>query len=224
MPLDKKSVELIREEIPKKALQAQKKFRDPDTGDEVIFIGYKPQYVIEKLNDVWGHEGWDFIVLQFGTETKSVWALVEIKVYNVAYFKDESHIDFPFKRHLMCIKQHFGHCSFNVGLPISEAYKGAVTNALCKCASLLDIGNQAYKGELTIDDVKTNESPAKQLKEGIKDLSALCKQYEIGSNSFTTLTKTVLGKEITAKDAKKDLSLEEIEQLIEHVKEKKSPF
>lgn len=224
MPLEKKHVDKIREEIPKVALQIQKRFRDPDSGEDISFIGYKPQYIIEKLNDVWGHDGWDFIVLEKGECSKSVWVLIEIKVYNVAYFNDESHVDFPFKRHLMCIKQQFGHCSYNTGLPISEAYKGAATNALCKCASLLDIGNQAYKGLLTVDDIKANESPEKQFKESFKDLSALCKEYEIGANAFSTLTKTVLGKEINAKEAKDLLSAEEVAQLIKHVKIKKSPF
>lgn len=214
MALDAKTIKLLKGSFPKEALQVYTKYTDAETGNDVSLVGFKPAYIIERLNEALGHDGWSYRVLEHWVSDKedkhrTAWVLGELTVFNTS------------DRTILTVKNQFGHCNINRALPIGDALKGAATNALEKAASLMDIGHEAYKGLL--------EAPKKELTNdekfsiAIKELSAECKKYEINKENFVALTKNVLGKEVTS-DNIKTLTIEEVGKLTVHVKTKKSPF
>lgn len=216
MALKKEQVKDLRKSFPDEAIQSVKKYKNADTGEWVELLGYKPPYIIERLNDVFGHENWNFRVIEHGTveadKKSSAWVLGELSVHISENGKEEKHI----------IKQQFGHCTMNKFLPIGDALKGASTNSLEKAASLFDIGHEAYKGQLKKPAVEL--TPEEEKAELLAELKELCSEHDIDAKTFPTLTNSVLEKKIEAKDAKKSLKIEDIQKLIDHVKSTGSPF
>jgi hypothetical protein len=82
-------------------------------------------YVVERLNDVFGLNGWRVVnqVVESGRMVV-VKATVTIPEYGIV------------------VEQYGGNDNFDRG----DAYKGACTDALSKCASYLGIGMDVYKG------------------------------------------------------------------------------
>ena len=82
-------------------------------------------YVVDRLNEVFGMNGWRFV----GEVVESGPMVVVKGSLKVAKYK-------------ICIEQYGGNDNSDRG----DAYKGACTDALSKCASYLGIGMDVYKG------------------------------------------------------------------------------
>ncbi len=82
-------------------------------------------YVVDRLNEVFGMNGWRFV----GEVVESGPMVVVKGSLKVAKYK-------------ICIEQYGGNDNADRG----DAYKGACTDALSKCASYLGIGMDVYKG------------------------------------------------------------------------------
>jgi hypothetical protein len=214
--LDKEVIKQLRADFPKKSVQVKKGFKDKKTGEFKILTGYKPQYITERMNDVFGHENWDFEILQFGTDEKIEWVWVLGKLTIYVSKKDENSVQGPLVRSVMTTKNQFG-TSYNGGAGLGDAYKGAATNSFEKCSSFLDIAHIAYKGDLPAP----GEAPIDdKIEEAKEELKKECKKYDVGKEAFKTLLKTVLKEDREPNS----LTTEEIKKLTEHLKKNKAPF
>lgn len=224
--LEDVTIKELRKVFPKEAIQIYKKLRDPKTGEEKILVGYKPQYIIERLNDAFGHENWDFEVKQLKMDDSCAWCHGTLTIYMSR--ANEDSLSGPLIRSVMTKKDHIGSCEFYKGISYGDALKGAVTNCIEKCASMLDIGQDAYKGLVEApDELKKSLSPVTGESEPVSNRTSLiaelkdqCKKAEIGKEAFKVLTKNVLGE---SKDAK-DIDDAGLTKLINHVKTNGSPF
>lgn len=217
MGLDKKTIDRIRADFPDASIQVKKGFKDPETGKQQYLVGYKPQYIIERMNDVFGHEGWDYVVLEHEIEGSEAWALGQLTVYTCKH--DIDAIDGPLVRKIMTVKQQFGTGSYNRGTSLGDAKKSAATNAFEKCASMLDVGHKAYKG-LEKPPEEHPKSEEMKIEDSKEQLIRECKTHKIDKGAFKVLVKTVLKEE---KEIGK-INTDEMKLLIEHLKKNESPF
>jgi hypothetical protein len=235
MPLDDKMIEALRADFGDAAVQVRKTVRNSETGEPKYLVGYKPQYITERLNDVFGHENWDFDIREFGKEGNEVWVLGKLTIYLSKIENDKDPImDGPIVRKVLCNKSQFGTSKVvkadekakdsTYEMNLGDAYKSAATDSLGKCASMLDIGHKAYKG---IVEYTTNGS--KEVKKMVEDKSrdeslakllALCKEHSVNKSAFKVLVKNALKFD----KAVEDLSNEDIEKLIKHLETHKAPF
>jgi hypothetical protein len=97
-------------------------------------------FVVERLNDVFGLNGWKVVneVVESG-QMVVVKATLSVPKYGIA------------------VEQFGGNNNFDRG----DAYKGACTDALSKCASYLGIGMDVYKG-LHSDDLRNGHANGAQ--------------------------------------------------------------
>ena len=98
-----------------------------------IKYGYRPQYVFDCVNEILGPENWRYELTK--EEIYENQAVAEITLFlkiDDAWFCKGSH-----KGQMQIIKGNVG-----------DAQKGAITDAIQKCMSLLSIGSDAYKGLL----------------------------------------------------------------------------
>lgn len=121
-------------------------------------IGYKPQYVIDAVNEVLGAENWwyekmgDFVEHAYKTQSK----------------KDATNISC-----LINVRFRVGDKLYETGLQAGttdlyheksgnwgDAYKSAITNAVTKCLARLSIGSKAYRGLLKDPD-EMSSKPSK---------------------------------------------------------------
>ncbi len=98
-----------------------------------IRYGYKPQYVFDAVNAVLLPENWKHQVLS--KEIFNQQAVVEVILF--------VRID----KEWMCKGSHIGQMQI-VKENVGDAYKGAITDAIQKCFSLLSIGTDSYRGLL----------------------------------------------------------------------------
>jgi hypothetical protein len=144
---------VMREKL-NKALPAESIGRHPSMS---FLSTIKSIYVTERLNDVFGSGGWDL-------ETEIV--KEERLVHNV---KGK---DVDYDHVIVCGRLYFRE--FDLYGPVQfgghddktlmavNAYKGAITDCLSKCASLLEIGIQVFKGN---PDDRTPGNKSKRLDE-----------------------------------------------------------
>ncbi len=117
-------------------------------------VGVKPQYVVERLNDTFGYNGWF-------AETSDVkilekFVLLKIKL-KVGSFDSEGNF------HISAYRESFGGSRIIGGKDtgnVPDSIKGAATDALKKAASHFDIGGEVYKGNVSV--AEANEKIAKQ--------------------------------------------------------------
>ena len=98
-----------------------------------IKYGYRPQYVFDSVNEVLGPENWRYELTK--EEIFDNQAVAEIKLF--------LRIDDTW----LCKGSHKGQMQIVKG-NVGDAQKGAITDAIQKCMSLLSIGSDAYKGLL----------------------------------------------------------------------------
>ena len=108
-----------------------------------IRYGYRPQYVFDAINEMLLPENWRYEVA-----TKEIYAqqaVVEVKLFiriTGEWFCKGSQVG-----QMQIVKENVG-----------DAYKGAITDAIQKCFSLLSIGSDSYRGLL--EKVYKGQSPA----------------------------------------------------------------
>jgi len=215
--LDDKQIIKLRKSFPDETIQSYAKFKDPDTGATKHLTGVKPQYIVERLNDVFGHEGWDFEIIKHGLEGKDAWVYGRLTIYETK--RDTEAIDGPLIRKIMTVKEQFGSGKFNSATGFGDAMKSAATNSLDKCASWLDIAHEAYKGLVEIPESHPDKEGSEIEKAKLK-LATLCKKHTIEKASFPTLIKSALKEDKNPKD----LSLEDMNKLIVHLEKNGAPF
>ena len=98
-----------------------------------IKYGYRPQYVFDSVNEMLGPENWRYELIK--EEIFDNQAVAEIKLF--------LRIDDTW----LCKGSHKGQMQIVKG-NVGDAQKGAITDAIQKCMSLLSIGSDAYKGLL----------------------------------------------------------------------------
>lgn len=115
-----------------------------DTGS-FMAIGYKPQFIIDSMNEVfgvgtWKHEVMGHKLVEVKTKadkTRQV-AVVELKIHLL----DDS------GQPIFSTGTHFGGGNVVAG-NVADGLKSAVTDAIGKALSVLSVGNLAYRGTLT---------------------------------------------------------------------------
>jgi hypothetical protein len=97
--------------------------------------GYKPQYLIDAVNEVLGIDGWGYKLIEMKTtpaDGGKITAIAQVEVY------------IKVGDSLICKGPQFG---VSTNFP-GDAEKGALTDAIGKSFSLWGIGNKAYRGLL----------------------------------------------------------------------------
>ena len=106
------------------------------------YTGYKPQYIVKAMNQIFGYGEWGFKELKM--ETTETIATCHLSV---------------FIKGIECEMSAWGQSRITRG-DIGDAMKGSQTDALKKALSYYDIGERAYFGLLVVPDKKT-ESESK---------------------------------------------------------------
>ena len=114
------------------AVQEIKMMRDGKIIGQVRY-GYKPQYVFDAVNNVLLPENWRYEVVSKEIFDNQV--VAEVKIF--IRVTDEWLCKGSQTGQMQIIKKNVG-----------DAMKGAITDALQKCLSLLSIGSDAYRGLL----------------------------------------------------------------------------
>ena len=98
-----------------------------------VKYGYRPQYVFDSVNEVLGPENWRYELTR--EEIFDNQAVAEVRLF--------VRVDGDW----LCKGSHKGQMQIVKG-NVGDAQKGAITDAIQKCMSLLSIGSDAYKGLL----------------------------------------------------------------------------
>jgi len=96
----------------------------------------KPAFIYERLNDVFGIDGWTFD----SEILKEIPQANGKDIYVIAKVTLKCRIG----ESVVIRSQYGGNCNQR---DVGDSYKGAVTDALTKCASMIYIAQDVYKGE-----------------------------------------------------------------------------
>ena len=118
--------------------------RDGKTIGQVKY-GYRPQYVFDSVNEVLGPENWRYELTR--EEIFENQAVAEVRLF--------VRVDGDW----LCKGSHKGQMQIVKG-NVGDAQKGAITDAIQKCMSLLSIGSDAYKGLLKHVFQPSNKPPS----------------------------------------------------------------
>ena len=116
----------------KAAVQEVKMSKDGKVIGQIRY-GYRPQFVFDAVNAVLLPEKWRYEIIS--KEIFNQQAVVEVKLF--IRIGDQ----------WLCKGSQIGQMQI-IKENIGDAYKGAVTDAIQKCLSLLSIGTDAYRGLL----------------------------------------------------------------------------
>ncbi len=128
----------------REAVQEIKMMKDGQVIGQVRY-GYKPQYVFDAVNNVLLPENWRYEVVSKEIYDNQV--VAEVKLF--LRVMDEWFCKGSQTGQMQIIKKNVG-----------DAMKGAITDALQKCLSLLSIGSDAYRGLLREVYLSGNRPPA----------------------------------------------------------------
>jgi hypothetical protein len=127
------------------AVQEIKMMKDGQVIGQIRY-GYKPQYVFDAVNSVLLPENWRYEVVSKEIFDNQVVAEVRLFIR----VKDDEWI---------CKGSQTGQMQIVKG-NVGDSYKGAITDAIQKCLSLLSIGTDAYRGLLGDVYLAGNRPPA----------------------------------------------------------------
>jgi hypothetical protein len=110
-------------------------------GGQPALYGYKPQYLFDAVNKVFGVQNWHYKlreieVIPHTDDGKSGQVIAKLQLFMRAKEDDE-----------FCARTQYGQ-SIIVHGNVGDATKGSITDALGKGFSLFSIGSKAYRGEL----------------------------------------------------------------------------
>ena len=126
----------INERLRAFGIEAIQEIKMTDKGGNVIGqvkYGFRPQYVFDSVNEVLGPENWRYELTK--EEIFESQAVAEVRLF--------LKVDGDW----LCKGSHKGQMQIVKG-NVGDAQKGAITDAIQKCMSLLSIGSDAYKGLL----------------------------------------------------------------------------
>ncbi|MFZ5758827.1 MAG: hypothetical protein ACOY32_04240 [Thermodesulfobacteriota bacterium] len=132
----KEKIDLINERLRSFGIEAVQEIKMAGKDGKVIGqvkYGYRPQYVFDSVNEFLGPENWKYELTK--EEIFDSQAVAEVKLYlkiDGEWFCKGSQ-----KGQMQIVKGNVG-----------DAQKGAITDAIQKCMSLLSIGSDSYKGLL----------------------------------------------------------------------------
>jgi hypothetical protein len=132
----KEKIDLINERLRSFGIEAVQEIKMTGKDGKVIGqvkYGYRPQYVFDSVNEFLGPENWRYELTK--EEIFDSQAVAEVKLYlkvDGEWFCKGSQ-----KGQMQIVKGNVG-----------DAQKGAITDAIQKCMSLLSIGSDSYKGLL----------------------------------------------------------------------------
>jgi hypothetical protein len=98
-----------------------------------VKYGYRPQYVFDSVNEILGPENWKHELTK--EEIFDIQTVAEVKLF------------LKVDNEWLCKGSQKGQMQIVKG-NVGDAQKGAITDAIQKCMSLLFIGSDAYKGLL----------------------------------------------------------------------------
>ncbi len=110
----------------------------------MIRYGYKPQYVFDAVNQIIGPENWRYELVK--EEIFENQAVAEVKLFL------NTDTDW------ICKGSHKGQMQIVKG-NVGDAQKGAITDAIQKCFSLVSIGQDSYRGLLADVFSSSSQSP-----------------------------------------------------------------
>jgi len=110
----------------------------------MVRYGYKPQYVFDAVNQIIGPENWRYELVK--EEIFENQAVAEVKLFL------NTDTDW------LCKGSHKGQMQIIKG-NVGDAQKGAITDAIQKCFSLVSIGCDAYRGLLSAVYNATSSAP-----------------------------------------------------------------
>jgi len=148
-------IQSINERLRAFGIEAIQEIKMTDKGGNVIGqikYGFRPQYVFDSVNEVLGPENWRYELTK--EEIFETQAVAEVRLF--------VKIDGDW----LCKGSHKGQMQIIKG-NVGDAQKGAITDAIQKCMSLLSIGSDAYKGLLKnvyLQGTQRHQSPATQPK------------------------------------------------------------
>jgi hypothetical protein len=132
----KEKIDLINERLRSFGIEAVQEIKMTGKDGKVIGqvkYGYRPQYVFDSVNEFLGPENWRYELTR--EEIFDTQAVAEVKLFlkidNDWFCKGSQ------KGQMQIVKGNVG-----------DAQKGAITDAIQKCMSLLSIGSDSYKGLL----------------------------------------------------------------------------
>jgi hypothetical protein len=129
-------IQSINERLRAFGIEAIQEIKMTDKGGNVIGqikYGFRPQYVFDSVNEVLGPENWRYELTK--EEIFESQAVAEVRLF--------VKVDGDW----LCKGSHKGQMQIVKG-NVGDAQKGAITDAIQKCMSLLSIGSDAYKGLL----------------------------------------------------------------------------
>ena len=129
-------IQSINERLRAFGIEAIQEVKMTDKGGNQIGqikYGFRPQYVFDSVNEVLGPENWRYELTK--EEIFESQAVAEVRLF--------VKIDGDW----LCKGSHKGQMQIVKG-NVGDAQKGAITDAIQKCMSLLSIGSDAYKGLL----------------------------------------------------------------------------
>lgn len=129
-------VEQINERLRAFGPEAVQEIKFTDRDGKLIGqvrYGYKPQYVFDAVNEILQPENWRYEIVS--KEIFDFQAVVEVRLF------------VRIEGEWLCKGSQTGQMNI-VKKNVGDAYKGAVTDAIQKCLSLLSIGSDAYRGLL----------------------------------------------------------------------------
>ena len=129
-------IQSINERLRAFGIEAIQEIKMTDKSGNVIGqikYGFRPQYVFDSVNEVLGPENWRYELTK--EEIFESQAVAEVRLFV------KSDGDW------LCKGSHKGQMQIVKG-NVGDAQKGAITDAIQKCMSLLSIGSDAYKGLL----------------------------------------------------------------------------
>ena len=148
-------IQSINERLRTFGIEAIQEVKMTDKGGNVIGqikYGFRPQYVFDSVNEVLGPENWRYELTK--EEIFETQAVAEVRLF--------VKIDGDW----LCKGSHKGQMQIVKG-NVGDAQKGAITDAIQKCMSLLSIGSDAYKGLLKnvyLQGTQRTQPPATQPK------------------------------------------------------------
>ena len=141
-------IQAINQRLRAYGIEAVQEIRMTDREGKTIGqvkYGYRPQYVFDSVNDVLGPENWRYELTR--EEIFENQAVAEVRLF--------VRVDGDW----LCKGSHKGQMQIVKG-NVGDAQKGAITDAIQKCMSLLSIGSDAYKGLLKHVFQPSNRAPS----------------------------------------------------------------
>ena len=141
-------IQSINERLRTFGIEAIQEIKMTDKGGNVIGqikYGFRPQYVFDSVNEVLGPENWRYELTK--EEIFESQAVAEVRLF--VKIDDD----------WLCKGSHKGQMQIVKG-NVGDAQKGAITDAIQKCMSLLSIGSDAYKGLLKNVYLQGGQPPA----------------------------------------------------------------